>query len=391
MRLENRETRKTRMNNQELNSRTMKVAKRFRLSGSDNGGKIDPDFRAGQSTGSCGRRDGPYGYALSIIWLALAVGFLLIPGAARAQEYVFQNIAVPNDTFTQLLGINDADVIAGYHGDGIINPNRGFTLTLPNNFTSENFPGSAQTQVIGINNAGDTGGFYIDSVGTNHGFLRTNGVFSTVDFPGTTFNQILGLNNTGQAAGYFQADSSNQTAYIFNPFLPPGGQFTNLNPLLADLLPPGPPISAQATDINDKGQVSGFYATTGGGDNGFLLNAGKLTILSFPGAMVTEALGLNNLGQVVGTYTDTQGIMHGFIYSGGVFETVDDPGAADTTINGINNFGHIVGFALESNGDTVGFVGSPLVVPEPSLLSLLALGSTSLIGMCILRSRRSLR
>src|SRR5271165_1708238 len=96
MRLENRETRKTRMNNQELNSRTMKVAKRFRLSGSENAGKIDPDFRAGQSTGSCGRRDGPHGHALnalSIIWLALAVGFLLIPGVARAQEYVFQNIA----------------------------------------------------------------------------------------------------------------------------------------------------------------------------------------------------------------------------------------------------------------------------------------------------------
>jgi probable HAF family extracellular repeat protein len=350
------------MNNQELNSRTMEKSTRS----------------------GCGRRNGPYGYAfnaLSKIWIALAVGFLLIPGVARAQQYVFENIAFPGDTFTQLLGINDADVIAGYHGFAI---NQGFTLNLgsPNVFTPENFPSSVQTQVIGINNAGNTGGFYIDSGGANHGFLNMNGVFSTVDFPGTTFDQVLGLNNTGQATGYFQAPSGFQTAFVFNPFLPPGGQFTLLNL----------PGSGQATDINDKGQVSGFFATATG-DDGFLLSAGKLTTLSFPGATITEALGLNNLGQVVGSYTDAMGNVHGFIYSNGVFTALNVPGAPDTIVNGINNFGAIVGFTQQSpNGNTaVGFVGAPLVVPEPSLLSLLALGSTALVGMCILRSRRSLR
>jgi len=351
------------MNNQELNSGTME-----------------------KSTRSRGRRHGPYGNAfnaLSKIWLALAAGFLLIPSVARAQQYVFENIAFPNDTFTQLLGINDADVIVGYHNQAV---NQGFTLNLPNSFTSENVPAGVQgTQVIGINNAGDTGGFYIDSAGINHGFLDTNGVFSTVDFPGTTTNQVLGLNNKGQAAGYFADSSGNTTAFIFNSSLPPGGQFTLLGPGQPNTLPG----AGQATDINDSGQVSGFYST-GPTTEGFLLSGGIATTLSFPGSTSTQALGLNNVGKVVGTYTDTQGFMHGFIYSGGVFETVDDPGATMTTINGINNFGHIVGFALE-NGNTVGFVGSPLVVPEPSILSLLALGSTALVGMCILRSRRSLR
>src|SRR5271167_3626797 len=170
-RLERSKTGKTRMNNQELNSGAME-----------------------KSTRSRGRRHGPYGNALnalSKIWLALAVGFLLIPGIARAQQYSFQNIAFPGDTFTQLLGINDAGVIAGYHGIGsTTNPNQGFTLINnpldliePLKFTSENFPGSVQTQVTGINNvAGNTAGFYIDSGGANHGFLDTNGVFTTVDF-----------------------------------------------------------------------------------------------------------------------------------------------------------------------------------------------------------------
>jgi probable HAF family extracellular repeat protein len=346
------------MKNQEINSRTMD-----------------------KSTRSSGRRQGVFN-ALSKIWLALAVGFLLIPGVARAQQqYVFENIAFPGDTFTQLLSINDADVIAGYHGQAI---NQGFTLNLPNNFTPENFPGSVQTQVTGINNSGNTSGFYIDSGGTNHGFININGNFSTVDFSGTTFDQVLGLNNTGQAAGYFQSPSGFQTPFIFNPFLPPGGQF-----VIGGM--GGLPAAGQATDINDKGMVTGFFPTTTG-DDGFLLNAGKLTALSFPGATVTEALGLNNLGQVVGFYNDAAGNPHGFIYSNGSFTSLDDNAgpATRTTINGINNLGQIVGFALE-NGNTVGFVGAPLVVPEPSLLSLLALGSTALVGMCILRSRRLLR
>jgi probable HAF family extracellular repeat protein len=371
------------MNNQQLNSRTTKAAKHSDLGGRNTAGKIDADFRAGQSTRSWGRRGGSSGYALntlSITWLALAVGLLLIPGVARAQQYVFENISVPNDTFTQLLGINDADVIAGYHNQNV---NQGFTLNLPNSFTPENFPTGVQgTQVIGINNLGNTGGFYQDSSGIQHGFLRTNGVFSTVDFPGTNpINQILGVNNTGQAAGYFQATSGAQTPFIFNPGLPPGGQFSIGGSL---------PVSGQATGINDLGQVTGFFPTSTG-DDGFLLSAGKLQTLSFPGATVTQALGLNNLGQVVGFYNDASGNSHGFLFSNNAFTSLNDPGATMTTINGINNFGHIVGFALEPNGNTVGFVGAPLVVPEPSLFSLLALGSTALVGMCILRSRRYLR
>jgi probable HAF family extracellular repeat protein len=370
------------MNNQELNSRSTETAKSSGLHSKHAASKIGQGFFAGQSTRSLGYRGGPYGFAViafKMIRLALAAGFLLIPGVARAQQYVFEDIAFPGDTFTQLLSINDADVIAGYHGADI---NKGFTLTLPNNFTSQNFPGSAQTQVVGINDAGNTGGFYIDNGRTNHGFLNINGNFSTVDFPGTTFNQVLGLNNTGQAAGYWQAPSGFDTPFVFNPFLPPDGQFS-----LIPNLPSG--VSAQATDINNRGEVTGFFV----GGNGFLLSAGKLTTLSFPGATETMALGLNDLGQVVGSYTDAMNNVHGFIYANGVFTALNVPGAPDTVVNGINNFGQIVGFTQQApNGNTaVGFVGAPLVVPEPSLFSLLALGSTSLIGMCILRSRRSLR
>ena len=88
----------------------------------------------------------------------------------------------PNGPFTQLLGINNSDVIAGYHN---FHQNQGFTLVLPNAFTTENFPNSMMTQVIGINNSLTTDGFYVDNSGITHGFFRTsNGTFTTVDYPG---------------------------------------------------------------------------------------------------------------------------------------------------------------------------------------------------------------
>src|SRR6266446_2045881 len=116
-------------------------------------------------------------------------------------RFHFRTVSFPDDTFTQLLGINDSDMIAGYHGATV---NKGFVFTFPNNFAAENFPASAQTQVIGINNRGYTDGFYIS---------RKPWVVPAVSIstallqlwisPAQRFNQLLGLNNLDQAVGYY--------------------------------------------------------------------------------------------------------------------------------------------------------------------------------------------
>jgi hypothetical protein len=115
--------------------------------------------------------------------------------------------------------------------------------------TDENFPGSAQTQVIGINDEGDTDGFYI-TAGVTQGFLLIGGVFSTVDFPGTTFNQLPGLNNRHQAAGYFADAGGIDRPYIFAI---DGGVFSEI------FIPAAATNGAQATGINDRGVISGFF------------------------------------------------------------------------------------------------------------------------------------
>src|ERR1039458_1580774 len=154
--------------------------------------------------------------------LLLIGGLSLLPGGAQA-GYIYQNVINPGDpTFNQELGINNAGTIAGYFGSGAPNgtpppftltPNQGYTVGSPyTSFTSENFPGSGQTQVIGINNGGVTVGFYADSNGATtpnfFGFVDQGNTFTQVNDPNTTgtgptTNQLLGVNDNGTAAGFY--------------------------------------------------------------------------------------------------------------------------------------------------------------------------------------------
>jgi hypothetical protein len=277
--------------------------------------------------------------------LALVVG--LAAFASAQTFYRFETVTYPLDTFVQLLGVNNAGRIAGYHNFTL---NQGFTLILPTEFNTENFPNSVQTQVIAINNTGLTAGFYIDTAGINHGFMNNHGNFTTVDFPGTSFNQLLGLNDTGDAAGYYQ-DSQG----VFHPYIYYGaGRFTIVST---------PGVSAQATGINDLGQISGFYIDTYGQTHGFLEQVdGFVVTLDYPASTSTMALGLSNEHLVVGTYTDNSNNTHGFVYHSEAsrFQEVNDPyGLNSTIINGVNDRGEIVGFYGPSDA-TIGFVGWPV-------------------------------
>src|ERR1700683_3714482 len=96
---------------------------------------------------------------LKSLALLLGVAVMLSMSTAFAQSYNFQTINYPDDTFTQLLGINSHNQNAGYHGATV---NKGCTYDLSSNiFTGENYPLSVQTQVIAINTLGKTSGFYI--------------------------------------------------------------------------------------------------------------------------------------------------------------------------------------------------------------------------------------
>jgi hypothetical protein len=148
-------------------------------------------------------------------------------------------------------------------------------------------------------------------------------------------------------------------------------------------------VSAQATDVNDTGEITGFNMTSPTTSDGFLDIGGVFTMLDFPGSVFTQALGLNNAGQVVGDYVDAGGFMHGFVYyvATGTYQSVDDPnGIGTTTINGINDGGRLVGFYVDASHNTDGFVGSPAPAPEPGSLYLFGTGLAAVL-LKLLRRR----
>lgn len=301
---------------------------------------------------------------------ALAAGGLWFTTPAPADaspaavvHYAFHKVGDGADpTFNQLLAINDQGQIAGYFGSGAdaAHPNRGYVRSATGVFVNENFPGAAQTQVIGINNSGTTCGFYADPKGDNFGFVRYRGQFiAVVDpaDPGSTFNQVLGLNNNGQAVGEYNDAAGNAHSYLFNfhtdtftPITVPGA------------------TSVTVTDINLSGTEVGFYSPASGPGRAFLRQSnGFMKTWAQPGASATRDYGINDAGRVVGSFDIGTGATlatEGFVRQNNVTQVVHDPagitGAGEGEVyNGIGNNGDLIGFYVDAAGNTDGVVATP--------------------------------
>ena len=279
--------------------------------------------------------------------------------------YTFHTIDNNADpTFNQLLGINNAGLIAGYFGSGAAgHPNKGY-LVRGGTFHNENAPHSVQTQVTGLNNRGVTVGFFstmnnANQVNDNVGFVAANGRFRRVAFPTTSnatppVNQLLGINDYGTAVGFYTDAQGNKHGYRYG---------TGRNRFHTVTVPGA--TSATAAAIDNANDIAGFFTDAAGVTDGFLLpGKGKLTVLAFPGAASTQALGINDHREVVGLYTVGTGTnvqTHGFTWTARKgFTSTDDPnGVGTTTVNGVNNDGALVGFYQDAAGNTHGMLATP--------------------------------
>jgi hypothetical protein len=297
--------------------------------------------------------------------LAAAAALMATTHLAQAQTFSFTTLDNPADpTFNQLLGINDSGTIVGYYGSGAAShPNIGYEIAAPyTSFTSNNMPGSTQTQATGINNAGLTTGFWaptnLGGGDANFGFVReavgSNFTYiSATDplvFAGPTVDQALGINNNNIAAGFYLDADGNSHGYTYNVIT---SAYTELKLKGA--------VQVAATGINDSSEVSGFYVTKAGATIGFVSNQAGTVVTHFevPKTSFTQLLGINNEGVAVGFYMDKKGITHGLYYTpaNGNWTTVDAPnGAGGTVVNGVNNKNQLVGFYTDSAGNTHGML-----------------------------------
>jgi hypothetical protein len=298
---------------------------------------------------------------------------LAAPALAQSSSSAYQFRTLDNArdlTFNQLLGIDNAGVIAGYFGSGAQgHPNQGYQLS-GRGYVTENFPGSRQTQVTGLNDRGVTVGFWstqntASMANNNFGFYAADGRYHTVNFPtgnnaSPQVDQLLGVNDHDVAVGFYTNAQGNNRGYTYNIRT---RSFTRV-------LVPGAPAgeagpSLTATAINNGGDVAGFYAKSASQTDALLqLHHGRFITLAVPGASMTQAFGVNDRDEVVGAYTTGSGnsaATHGFTWRPGYgFRTVDDPhGQGTTTINGVNDAGDLVGFYTDSAGNTDGMLALP--------------------------------
>lgn len=285
---------------------------------------------------------------------------------APAVTYHFKTIDNSNDlTFNQLLGINNHGKISGYYGSGAQgHKNKGYQLLPPyhqSSFRVENFPASAQTQVTGLNDIGDTVGFFSHTNdanpadNANFGFWESHGRFHKNDFPTNNpatppIDQLLGINNHGVAVGFYNDSSSNSHGYEYNITT---HKFSTINVTGA--------TSVTATAINNHRAVAGFFTDSHGNVNAFLLTRnGHLTVISKSGATMTQAFGVNDKNEVVGAYTIGTN-SYGFTWTPGHgLVTVNDPhGVGTTLLNGVNNAGDLVGFYTDSHNNVDGMLAKP--------------------------------
>jgi hypothetical protein len=301
-----------------------------------------------------------------------------------ATTYSFETFDDPADpntpTFTNLLGINNKGLIAGFYGSGNAgDPNQGFLLTLPGTFTPEDFPSTLQnpalqTQLTGLNDKGIVVGYFYNTnngvpVDNQFGFYEKDGVFTEVNNPNTPGlfnnpnpnkvlieNQLIGVNDHDIAVGFYNDAFGTSRGYTYD--IKTGKFSANINDPNANSTGPGGTVTAA---IDNKGDIAGFYTDTGGVIHGFLDNHGVFTTVDAPNATETELLGLNDHGIAVG-FDIVNGVTHGIIYNTktGTFITLDDPNASGSTVfNGINDKGDIVGFYTDMAGNTHGLLATP--------------------------------
>jgi uncharacterized membrane protein len=169
-----------------------------------------------------------------------------------------------------------------------------------------------------------------------HGFVASNGVFTTIDAPGAgLYTVAFGIDDRGRTVGGCVDDRGK-----LHGFLKDKQAFT-----VIDF--PGA-AATFVSRINAQGQIVGAYSddrNTPALDlpHGFLLDKGAFTKVDFPGAVRTQPFGINARGQIVGVSSD--GVRtRGFLLSGGTFTTITAPGTLLESIPfTIDDRGRIVG------------------------------------------------
>jgi hypothetical protein len=294
--------------------------------------------------------------ALGLFVATLMHGGPLVKAAPLWHTYSYITLDVPfvpqGSTFPYTgspAGLNSRGDVVGYWYSGVDHNTHGYVYR-DGAFTNIDAPfdGAGNTRLTGINDWGDIVGTYEVGIHT-FGFLYDGSVFTTLDLNGGVPTSI---NNQGQIVGYVVG------ATTVHGLLYDRGTVT-----IFDI--PGH-AKTSATDINNGGNMIGYYQD-GFIHGSFLMDrAGTLTLLNAPFSSPadTTATGINSSKQIVGSYMAWESGrpigLHAFLYDAGEFVSIDGPpGTRELEFGRINERGQIIGLLTDA-ANVHGFLATPL-------------------------------
>jgi uncharacterized membrane protein len=259
----------------------------------------------------------------SIITSPLAINNLgqivgtYVDGAGNGHGFLekggkYVNVDVAGALFTAPQGINDLGQIVGIDLDNAFNID-GF-LDTRGTFATLNTSGSASgfsfSGPLSINDNGKVLWQVSNSSGlpgSTHAALEERRVFTLIDVPGAVGDTAPGgQNNFGQIVGSYGVSASGGYKH---GFLDTNGVFTTIDDPNA-----GPGGYTNASGINDWGQVVGMYCDSAGACHGFLDTNGHFTTIDAPGSSGgTLVTGVNDEDQLLEFYSDAAGNSHAFL------------------------------------------------------------------------------
>jgi hypothetical protein len=282
-----------------------------------------------------------------------------IPGAAPISAVpAFPDVTVAQTHFA----INDRGETAGFYADAAPGPDgmlppgstHGFVKDRRGDVASFDVPDASVFIVKGNNDRGQVVGEYGDagatpgpddmlSPGSVHGFVRgRRGAIRSFDVPFFRLHDVADINDRGQIVGYYDnPDNAGGGAFLREP----NGAITRIDV-------PGALVT-NAHAINNRRQVVGAYLEAGAVPNpdgtvpanavhGYLWDKGRMRRLDVPRSIWTQPFGINDRGQISGGYYDAAGRQHGFVLERGRYKTLDAPGRTDNIAWGINDRGEVV-------------------------------------------------
>lgn len=220
----------------------------------------------------------------------------------------------------------------------------GFLLS-DGSFSTFDPPGAFRTTPTQINDAGQIVGFYRDSSPFSRGFVLSGGVFTPIDVPGSIGTFPSGINNHGDVVGGYFDILGVEHSFIWN-----SGHFNYISPPFLE--------NSELHDINDHGDLAGVYYATGSPDAfGFVETGSTFAAYSLPNQPLTFPFSVTNHDVIAGTFQD-HFTFHAFVNRGSNFVRVDVPGAGFTQGQDIDDDqGRIVGYFFR--GGTHGFMATP--------------------------------